>query len=163
MLKKNDYLMYKRDVCQVIDLKPNYFNNEDYYTIVPIADDSLKIEVPISNKFGYIRPLLTKKEVEQIISDIPSIQLIETQDRLIENEYKKLLKSSNHEDLIKIIKTTYLRNKNRIDNNKKIGDKDHQYFKKAEQFLYSEFSVVLDMSYEDTKKYVTKKVNEATK
>ena len=33
------------------------------------------------------------------------------------------------------------------------------YFKIAEKLLYSEFSVVLNMSYEDTKEYVISKVH----
>ena len=65
-----------------------------------------------------------------------------------------------YEDLIKIIKTTYLRNKERIDNNKKIGGTDDEYFKQAEKYLYNEFSVALNMSYDDTKKYVIDKVKE---
>ena len=50
------------------------------------------------------------------------------------------LKKMRYEDLIKIIKTTYLRNKERIDNNKKIGGTDDEYFKQAEKYLYNEFS-----------------------
>ena len=65
-----------------------------------------------------------------------------------------------HENLIKIIKTTYLRNKERLDNNKKIGEKDQHYFEKAEEYLYNELAVVLNMSYDNTKDYVIKKVSE---
>ena len=54
MYKINDYVVYKRDVCIVKDIKDNYRNNEGYYILYPIDDDSLKIEVPISNKLNYI-------------------------------------------------------------------------------------------------------------
>lgn len=77
---------------------------------------------------------------------------------MIEAEYKNLLSSGSHEDLIKIIKTTYLRNKKRLDNKKKIGDKDNYYFKKAERYLYNEFSISLNMSFENTKDYITEQV-----
>ena len=103
---------------------------------------------------------LTKKEVEDIIKTIPNIKPIISTDRLIENEYRNLLNTNKHEDLIKIIKTTYLRNKERLDNNKKIGGKDDEYFKQAEKYLYSEFSIVLGMSYDETRKYVIEKVKE---
>ena len=62
--------------------------------------------------------------------------------------------------LIKIIKTAYLRNKDRIDNNKKIGEKDNNYFNLAERYLYTEFSIVLNKNFEDTKDYVIEKVME---
>ena len=47
-----------------------------------------------------------------------------------------------------------MRNKNRIDIKRKIGEKDDAYFKKAEKYLYTEFSIALNLSYEETKEYV---------
>lgn len=158
MYKVGDYVVYKREVCEVISIKEKEFM--DYYVLVPISDNTLKIDVPVNNKLGYLRPLITKKEVEDIIKTIPNIKPIISTDRLIENEYRNLLNTNKHEDLIKIIKTTYLRNKERLDNNKKIGGKDDEYFKQAEKYLYSEFSIVLGMSYDETKKYVIEKVKE---
>ena len=65
-----------------------------------------------------------------------------------------ILKTNKHEDLIKIIKTTYLRNKERLDAGKKIGDKDQTYFELAEKYLYNELSYALKISYEDCKMYI---------
>lgn len=160
MYKVGNYVVYKREVCEVISIKEKKFMDMDYYVLVPISDNTLKIDVPVNNKMGYLRPLITKKEVEDIIKIIPNIKPIISTDRLIENEYRNLLNTNKHEDLIKIIKTTYLRNKERLDNNKKIGGKDDEYFKQAEKYLYSEFSIVLGMSYDETKKYVIEKVKE---
>lgn len=160
MYKVGDYVVYKREVCEVISIKEKEFMDMDYYVLVPISDNTLKIDVPVNNKMGYLRPLITKKEVEDIIKTIPNIKPIISTDRLIENEYRNLLNTNKHEDLIKIIKTTYLRNKERLDNNKKIGGKDDEYFKQAEKYLYSEFSIVLGMNYDETKKYVIEKVKE---
>ena len=39
--------------------------------------------------------------------------------------------------------------------------KDTNYFNQAEKYLYNEFSVVLGMSYDDTKQYVIDKVLES--
>lgn len=163
MYKINDKIVYKKDVCIIKDIKKNSFTNEDCYVLTPITDQSLTINIPTSDKGGNIRDLISKKEVEQIINSIPSIDIINNNDKLIEYEYKNLMSTGKHEDLIKIIKTTYLRNKERIDNKKKIGDKDNNYFKQAEKYLYTEFSIVLDLPYEDTKKYVINKVSELTK
>lgn len=152
MFNTGDFVVYKRDVCKIVNIK------NEYYVLVPITDNSLKISVPVTNKFGFIRNLISKNEIMEIIKKIPNIETIETNDKLIENEYKNLMNTGSHEDLIKIIKTTYLRNKERIDNNKKIGDKDNNYFSLAEKYLYNEFAIVLNMSYDDTKKYVIEQV-----
>ena len=157
MYKSGEFVVYKRDVCKIEDIKN--VRNQDYYVLIPMSDKSLKINVPVENKFGLLRNLIKKEELEKLIEMIPNINAIECNDKMIENEYRTLMNSGKHEDLISIIKTTYLRNKERLDNNKKIGDKDNSYFELAEKYLYNEFSIVLNMSYEDTKKYVIDKVS----
>lgn len=156
MHKINDYLVYKRDVCKVVDIKENYYKDLTYYILKPILDETLKIEIPVTNPL--IRDVITKEDLDKIIENIPNVRIIETDNKLIENEYKRLLNSDKYEDLISIIKTSYQRNKEREEEKKKISEKDKFYFDKAEKLLYSEFSVVLNMSYEDTKKYVVDKV-----
>lgn len=113
---------------------------------------------------GYIRNVITKEEALNIINSIPKIKLITNiDDKYIEKTYKDLLYSGSLEDLIKIIKTSYIRNDNRRKNNKKISDKDQTFFNKAEQYLYSEISVALNMSFDETKEYVISKVQELIK
>lgn len=157
MYKVGDYIVYKRDVCKVKEIKEKYYNNTDYYVLNPISDDSLRINVPVDND-KLLRSLITEEEVKLIIKNIPNIDIIDEDDKMLETIYKDLLKSENHEDLIKIIKTTYLRNKDRVDNNKKISEKDNTYFNLAERYLYTEFSVVLNKSFDDTRDYVISEV-----
>ena len=159
MFKIGDKVVYKRNVCVVKDIKLNKFTNKECYILIPIDDDSLKITVPVELGDNEIRSVISKEEVENIISNIPSIDVIKVvNDKNIENEYKKCLDEFSHENLIKIIKTTYLRNKSRIDSKKKISDKDDMYFKMSEKLLYTEFSLALNMSFDDTKDYVVSKV-----
>ena len=158
MYKENDYLVYGKDICQVEKIEKQKFNNEDYYILRPVKNKSLKISAPISDKANKIRDLITKEEIEVLISKIPSLPIIKTDDKFIESEYKKLLNNKTHEDLIRIIKTTYLRNKKRLDNNKKIAEKDKTYFELAEEYLYNEFAIVLEKSYEETKEYIINEV-----
>ena len=149
MFQIGDYVIYRRDLCIVEDII-----DSKYYKLTIIDDDSLSIKVPIDNKFGHLRYPISLTEANQIISKIPSISPIKTNEKLLENEYINLLKTNKHEDLIKIIKTTYLRNKERLDAGKKIGDKDQTYFELAEKYLYNELSYALKISYEDCKMYI---------
>jgi len=163
MYNIGDYIVYRKDVCKVVGIKKNHFNNMDYYILEPMDDNSLRLDVPVDNRCGYLRDLVSKEDIDKIINNIPNIEVIGIRDKSIENVYKKLMTSGKHEDLIKIIKTTYLRNQERVENNRKVSDKDTNYFNQAEKYLYSEFSIVLDMSYEDTKQYVINKVLESEK
>lgn len=156
MYNINDYVVYKRNVCKIKEIR-----DDVYYVLVPIDDDSLVITVPKNNPS--IRSIISKEESEKLINSIPQIEIIKVNDKLLENEYKNLLNSGKLEDLVKIIKTTYLRNLDRLSNHKKIGEKDDNYFRKSENLLYNELSISLNLSYEDTKEYVIKKVTSLEK
>lgn len=121
MFKLNDYLVYQKNIYQIIGIKYKYLNNQDYYILNSVIDPSLTIKLPCNN--NSIRHIINKDEVKEIIKKIPKIDIIKLDDKLLEIEYKKLLNGS-LEDLIKIIKTTYLKNKERLDAKKKISDKD---------------------------------------
>ena len=164
MYKENDYLVYKKDVCKVKEVKKNKINGLDYYVLIPIDDNSLIIDVPTDNRMGWIRDIIKKEDAEKLINRIPQIEPLKNiKDKNIETKYKELLYKGTQEDLIKIIKTTYLRNEERINNNKKISDKDFNYFNRAEKYLYNELSIALNMSFDKTKNYIINKVKELIK
>ena len=162
MFNVNDYLVYKRDVCQVKGIKE--INNEKYYALMPLRDKSLSILVPTNNKMGYIRKIISKEEVEELINSILDVDVLDNiDDKYIDKTYKELINNGNLKDLIRIIKTAYLRNENRLKNNKKVSDKDKSYFDMAEEYLYTEMSIALGKSYEDTKNYVISSVDKLVK
>lgn len=156
MHKINEYVKYKKEVCKIIEIKANYYQNKDYYVLVPVSDTSLKNLIPIDS--SCLKKLITKDEIQKLISKMANIPIIDINSKQIENEYKNLLSSGKYEDLIKVIKTTYLRNQERLKNHKRLGDKDEYYFTKAENYLYQEFSIVLNMNIEEVKNYIIKAI-----
>lgn len=155
MYKINDHIVYNRSVCIIKDIKE--IRGQKYYVLSPSLDDSLTNYLPVDNK--EVRKVIDKKRMNEIIELIPTIKPLEdNNNKIIEQEYKRLLSSGNLEDLIKIIKTTYLRNDNRSKNGKKIGEKDNTYFELAEKILYSEFAIVLNKSFDETKKYLAERL-----
>lgn len=153
MFKEGSYVVYKQNVCKIKEIKHSTLRDKDYYVLIPVNDESLIIDLPVDN--NNLRSLITRKELDNFIKTIKDIKTINvSNDKMLEQEYKLLLKDGTHESLIKIIKTTYLRNKDRVDAKRKIGQKDEEYFKKAERLLYTEFMIILNKSYDETKKYV---------
>ena len=164
MYKVDDYVMYKKDVCKIREIRKNKINGNEYYILVPVDDDSLVIEAPIDNRMGFIRDIISRKDAEKLIKEIPNIEPINViNNAYIDKIYKELLYKGTYEDLIKIIKAAYLRNEERIKNKKKLSDKDSTYFNKAEKCLYNELSISLGMNYNETKEYVINKVQELIK
>lgn len=156
MLKVGDYVIYQEQVCQIKEQKINEFTNLESFILVPVTDSSLKLNVPVNNP--NIKNLMTKEEIKNLIALMPSIPLIDIEDKLLENEYKRLYHSGSKEDLIRIIKTTYKRNQDRLNNNKKISEKDNKYFTLAENLLYSEIATVFGISLEEAKEYILSNV-----
>ena len=62
------------------------------------------------------RQLIDKKPLKKNKKKIPSIEVINNDTKQLESIYKQLLLTKNNEDLVKIIKTTYLKNEERINN-----------------------------------------------
>lgn len=153
-----DKIVYKRDACSIDEIKEKYVNNQDYYVLTPVFDPDLKIKIPTNNI--HLRNLITKKEIESIIEEIPSIHSISKDSKELEYEYKNLLSTYNIRDLIPIIKTTYLRNLEREKQKKKASDIDSTYFELAEKYLYDECSLVLDKTVEETNNYFISKLKE---
>lgn len=77
-----------------------------------------------------------------MISKIPTIEIIQSEDRKIEYVYKRLLEEGTLENLIKVIKTTYMRNQERLSQNKRIGERDEVYFERAEKDYITNYLLV---------------------
>lgn len=149
------YIIYERDVCIIEEVRKKYNKGIDYFILRPLNDKTLKISVPVTSKM--LRNVISFDEANELINNMKNIDVLKDEKQM-ENEYKRLLDTRDLNDLVKIIKTTYLRNKERIDNKKKISEKDDNYFNKAEDYLYTELSVALNMKKSEVKKYIIEKL-----
>lgn len=157
--------MYKREVCRIVGKEKSTFSGEKCYILVPYnsEDGSIRMQVPIANKAGHIRDLITKDEIQELIQETPNIETLENKSANMKSQYANLLKTDNIADLVCIIKTSYLRNKARLDAHKKAASVDDEYLQKAEKYLFDELSVVLGMSFDEAKEYFNDEVNKINK
>lgn len=159
MYKEGNVVVYKKNICKIKQIKET--TDRKFYIMTPIDDNSLTIDVPVDSK--YIRNAITKLEADSLINKIPNIKELDISSKSLDNEYKELYQSGKLEDLVKIIKTTFLRNKLRKENNKKVSEKDNEWFNKAEKLLYNELSISFDKTYDETKEYIIEKLSEICK
>lgn len=160
MYKINDIVMYRRDVCKVVGRHKSDFTGEQCYVLVPYGqqDGSVKMQVPVSNKGGHLRDLITKPEIRDLIKSTPAVEALASKPANMKSQYATLLKSDSLQDLICIMKTSYMRNKGRSDAHKKVASIDDEYLQRAEKYLFDELSVALDMSYDQSKAYFNREV-----
>jgi len=160
MYKINDIVVYRRDVCKIIAKEKSDFTGEMCYILVPYMEEnsSTRIQVPVSNKAGHLRSLITKEDIQQLIKDAPDMPLLVNKPANMKSQYTSILKEDNVADLIRIIKTSYLRNRTRMEQHKKLASVDEEYLRKAETYLYNEIAAVMDMTYEEAKEYFESEV-----
>lgn len=95
-----------------------------------------------------------------MIDDILGIEeLWITNDKLREEKYKQCIRSCDCRDLIRIIKALYLRKQERLLIGKKITITDCKYLKLAEENLYSELSIPLEIPKDEMEKYITVRID----
>ena len=141
-------------VCRIeaiLDLKLSSADQaKPYYLLIPLGGETGKLYVPVDHAEGALRPALTEQEARSLIQKAPNIQEISIQDEHFrEHKYKEAVKSADPEQLISLIKLTYLRNKKRSGQGKRSSSVDERYFKIAESNLYTELELALNKSREE--------------
>lgn len=160
MFKVGDYIVHGRNgVCKVVDITHIDISGADknqlYYTLVPMKSEDSKIFYPVDSDKVIMRPIVSREEVDNIVSEIEDIQpMWIDNDRQREEKYKEAICSCDCQQLICIIKTLYARNQERIAQGKRITYVDDRYLKEAKQNLHDEFSIALGIKPTEVEKYI---------
>ena len=148
-------------VCQIEEIGPltsmgkSTANKGNYYTMRPMFDNSGRIYIPVDTDKVVIRYILSKDEVNNLLASVDKLEQINISDeKQRESEYKNAVNSSDPVMLIRIIKTMSYRRKSRIENGKKSTAIDEKYFRIAEQRLYDEIALALDLDRANIKDYM---------
>lgn len=166
MFKIGEFIIYGNNgVCKVTGVgsmdSPGIPKDRLYYTLEPCANTGSKIFTPADNEKVIMRPVISREEALNLIEDIKNIQTLWVSDeKRRETEYKEAVRTCDCRDLVKIIKTIYLRKQDRLAKGKKVMACDERYFRIAEENFYGELAVSLDMNKEDVKRYVIDRVEQ---
>lgn len=164
MFQVGEYIYHgSHGVCKVMDIGrldiPGLDKDKLYYTLEPIQTPKGKIFFAVDNNKTVTRPILTKEEAMELIEQIKDLEELEVKDEKNRaGVYKEALKTCDCKEMVRIIKTTYLRKKSRTAAGKKNRADDEKYFKMAEEALHTELSISLQMSKEEVKEFITAQV-----
>ena len=165
MFKKGEYVIYgNAGVCQIIDISTSNMHGAPkdklYYILEPVNQNSSRVFSPIDNKKVIIRKLMSKQDVETLISDIPNIkELLVEDEKLREQTYKDCIKSCQCRKLLSLMKTIYQRKEERLNQGKKLSATDEKYFKLAQDNLQTELSISLEIPVNEMERYILDKIN----
>lgn len=167
MFHKGDYVVNANNgVCLVEDINTPDINGIDksrkYYILKPVFLSGSTIYTPVDAPAKILRKAMDQDQAQDFIRSIPNMPTLSIpNEKNVEMTYKEYLRRNTSEDLLKLIKTIYLRREKRISDGHKITAVDGRYFKLAEDYLYGELSVALSMPKEEVKNYIIQCISPA--
>ena len=169
MFETGEYIVYgKNGICQVMGVTTMDMEgipkDRLYYILRPDGETEGTIFTPVDNKKMVMRRLLTKEEAEELIDEIPDMEVLSIEnEKLREEAYKECIRSCQCRELMKMIKTIRFRKRDRLSRGKKITATDEKYLRTAEENLYTEFSMLLDVPKNKMEDYIRRRIKDDIK
>lgn len=164
MFQPGELIIYSNmGVCKVMEITVPSFckvtERRQYYTLAPLEQQGT-IFVPVDSKV-FMRPIITKEEADRLIDLIPSIQAEAFHSTVLQEltaHYSEALHSHDCGDLIELVMSIYAKKQYRQAKNQKFGTVDESFMKRAEDLLYGEFSVALEIPKSAVPGYIAARV-----
>lgn len=160
MYQKGDKVVCgSKGVCRVEEITtlnmPGVDRSREYYILKPLYMMASTVYLPVDTSDHTMRRVLKKEEAQELIRRIPQIPLIKiTNEKFLEQEYKNCLKTDSCEEWIRLLKTISDRIRKRLEAGRKVTALDSRYSRIAQDCLYGEFAVALDLSREEVESYI---------
>ena len=160
MFDMGAYIIYGGEgVCVVEDIGcPNVSGaNKDklYYTLSPLYRTG-KVFAPVDTPV-FMRPVISREEAIDLIRAIPGVngELYESMNlRFLTEHYQKAIQRYECIGLVKLIKDVVEKRRYAAEHGKKLGQIDERFMKRAEDMLYGERAVALDIDRGEVDGYV---------
>ncbi len=165
MYQVDDLIVYgNHGVCRVTEVGtlaiPTVDKTRQYYTLRPEYQQEAVIYAPVENNRTVMRPVLTREEAAALIDEIPQLDTVWIgNEREREAQYKAAMRTCDCRELVRMIKTLYQRKKIRMQSGKKGTVVDDRYFHQAQEQLYGELAIALDMPKSEVDDYITSCIN----
>lgn len=164
MYKPGDMIIYgSTGVCRVEEITTPDFEKEKsrlYYALAPAYQDGI-IYTPVDTKV-FMRPVITRDEAHALIDQIPTMQTEAYHNsvlRELEEHYNVYLKSHDCGDLLELGRSIYIKKQELLSQRRKFGAVDERFMKRAEDLLYGELAVALNIEKNQVETYIAERVD----
>lgn len=167
MYQKGDYVVYgTKGVCLVedvmaIDWAEGCISSEKLcYKLAPRFVKGSTIYAPVENNKTIIRSVMSEKEAETVLDEARQLETLLVKDeKEREVSYRRALLSGNSMEWSRIVKTLYLRKRERQKSGKRMTCIDERYLHIAESILFGEMSMPLHLTVKEVEERYFQKVN----
>lgn len=133
-----------------------------YYTLNPVNNNGSAIYIPADNEklMGKMRKLMTKDEIDELLTGMRDKELAWENDRRFRSEnFHEIMVQGVTQDLLLMIRCIYLKKHELIADGKKLNVTDSNILKAAEKLVEEEFSCVLGIDHDEVGDYIRKLIS----
>ena len=147
-------------VCRVTDIVAKKFSRTEpeklYYVLTPLYSTGT-ITTPVENSKVFTRPVISRDEAIELIDTIPSIHAEAYHNsnlQQLESHYRSELESHDCRDLLRLTMSTWQKKVERERARLKFGAVDRRYMERAENLLFGELAVALDIERDSVQHFI---------
>lgn len=166
MYKIGELVLYGgTGVCRVTEIKLQPFPGGEeqlYYVMQPLYKPCV-ISVPVDSRKVFIRPIITRDEVERLIKLIPTLNCPAFHcraSRELTEHYDALMKHHDCQDWMELSISIRTKKEALLRQKRKFGSVDERFLKQAEDMLFGEFAAALEIPKEQVRGYIDAKLEE---
>ena len=166
MFRVGDTVRYGQSgVCKIQDICDMTFGGKTqcYYVLMPLFKAGSVVYVPAENPelVSRMLPPLTEEELAAAMQSVQEKEVEWIRDFRRRSEFaKKALSSGDRTEALYLIKSIYHHKKEILGQGARIHTTDDYFLKDAEILIFTEFSFVLNRSYEDIAEEIRKLLTE---
>ena len=153
----------KTGVCLVQERKDMRIGKKSsfYYVLLPIGDGRSSVYVPCDNEelVARMRPLLTRDEIDTLLSDADMEQQPWLEDRTARsNLYRAVMADGDRRQLIRVICCLFRKKHERMEQGKRLSTMDDAALHECVRLIDEEFSMVLNIPSADVMDYILERI-----
>lgn len=160
MFQCGDQVLYgMHGVCEIVNVETQKISGKaaEYYVLQPMAQSGSKYYVPTQNQnaVAKMRPLLTQEELNALLhsAEIQDDAWIQDENQR-KQHYSRLITSGDRTSLVRMVHAIHKHRQQQASTGRKLHLCDENFLRDAEKLLGSEFSLVLNIEYDEVGKYV---------
>ncbi|MBQ9760411.1 MAG: hypothetical protein IJW16_03565 [Clostridia bacterium] len=167
MFAVNDYVFYgSGGVCKIVDIQTapleSMPRDKQYYIMHSLHDASSVMYIPVDSDCIFLRPLISRTEAEELLAQIPYVTPLEAPNaKQLRECYAEAMRRHMPIDWVRVIKTVWLRMNEPRPAARRISETERSFAENARKYLYTELSLVLDVSAAKMEEYIAASVNNA--
>ncbi len=134
--------------------------NQWFFLVVPVEEQATRLYIPVEKIADKTRMVMDEVEAWNLMDGVVQIDELEIpNDRMREQIYKQAVLSNDPTQLIRVIKTIFVRKQQREAEGKKNTVIDERYFKLAENNLYDELAFAIGREKEEIPELIAERIN----